>query len=1209
MAGPWVVLPAWKEVQPAQASPVASPASASRMPGSPPRPMQRRLSRRRLGGGCSPWLAPLLLVLRGPCAAGQFGEQGLAAEYFAMPASTCNPKNGSTNALDGMTSNITKKVAGLAFENVEAFKLERCAFEVGPSGDRRQVCRGANELRASFAARFTGSLWIAEAGVYSFQLEADDGARVIIGNDDCPGTTCGDREAVLNIKLGNLRKTYAKDTTFATECGECASGILGKCHQTTIGCEPFSMWILEGDNGLNGTCKSGPSIYTGYRYFEIGLHPIKVEYFQRGGPAYLLLKYRGGDTNDQLVPIPSRRFLYPVYQGLTMETFWTPSDVAFLPPTAGLGTVYGDAQLLKTEISLLDNDEMEESWTAGMPGKLVKILKLRGGGALYVRWTGVVIVEFGGTYEFSLESDDGSRLMLAGRGMDGQVVVVDNGGITANRRLRRGSTTMLPGPTPIRIEYLYSPSAPGAWGDPGIAQPPHMKVTWKGNDTAMKEMPLSFNRAQSLMLYDSSCASTNWEWGQGLSLPRDCSGTCYDGGSDTIGDYVCDRGTTTPLNFFCPTFNFDMMDCLPREVSLFTTPRPANPCLESCPAGDFFRKDCARCKVRKGDMCMETQEPTCVAKPGDPPGQCNFAKCCVAKITNLDYWNEDCLAFGTYDDCNTKLDTILKDIRSSPRSLPSRTVSPKLRELTAEIMIECEGGSCATITVERKRDPFTNRLTDLRVCPVDESNNAGVECFVGPWSAADNTPLDNCQDDKFKYNFCTNRKTKDGRPFRKCCAFIYLNSRAQPQCAYTGIEEGTCAGYLEQLKISVQSSVYTSINNELVIRECEEDQCNDPLGKEGSCPDVVIKRPPQVLHLLTNDIDKEAALLGGGAVVQEPIPWALILIPICGVGFMACVGYTIYKCIKEPEHSLWHSDKAKIVALDTFVEPTQDLSKGSNDVVEGIAFGVVKPRPYALRHILREESGVVVPKALRLEPELYVPEAAEAAYIAALEREAAIKGLDPRELRMLAESVGAGSPAFSKGSKLPVEFCQKVLKPYVESLQTMSMTQARSRMRTKDLELMFEDEADIVAPQALEDTTWESPSRGRSRPGTNGALALTGELTQLALPGEVPEPRTAKRSSALNEAELARTFVVPPPPADNREELRHAAAALADSQRSAMPISPKGGTTIIDALQMSVTVGTIVAPAQGSLASLNSRSAASARFLRKGQSGPPRVAT
>lgn len=88
------------------------------------------------------------------------------------------------------------------------------------------------------------------------------------------------------------------------------------------------------------------------------------------------------------------------------------------------------------------------------------------------------------------------------------------------------------------------------------------------------------------------------------------------------------------------------------------------------------------------------------------------------------------------------------------------------------------------ITEEFILNPFTGYFTDQRVCPVQESTDRGYECFEGPFEQTGVTDvLTQCQDGRFEWNFCKNRKSYDGRPFAVCCSFLFLNPRAKRNVA------------------------------------------------------------------------------------------------------------------------------------------------------------------------------------------------------------------------------------------------------------------------------------------------------------------------------------------------------------------------------------------------------------------------------------------
>jgi len=1135
---------------------------------------------------------------------------GILAEYFAMPDSTCDSETGSTLVLDKLLPNITRKVSILSFRTVSEFDLDRCAFEAGPSGQERETCRGSNEIEANFAARYTGTLKITEAGFYTFQVEANDGVRMILGHSACPGSSCGDRETMMNTRLSDLQKI--KEEAYGQLCEECTLGG-DTCFTTLIGCQPFPMWQLEGDNGYEGTCLTGTHTWTGTRYLMAGAHPFKVEYFQRSADAKLIISYSGPDTSYSLVTIPWSAWFYPVITGTSMQIYWTEEDKTALPPFDSFGQVYSEATLLYTEDYSLDNADMSESWTENLPGRIWGYLTSKDGGSIYIRWTGVMWITNADTYYFQLESDDASRLSIGGRGLNGETVVVENDGIKASAESVTGSMLMLPGWTPFRLEYLYSPDAIGPWGDTGLPSPPHFQVLYKGNDTNDLYLELGQNGGRNLRLADPDCEITNWEWGDGMVIRRDCGGTCYQDNPDSLGDGVCDKGTTTSNDFYCSLFDYDQNDCESDPGAVFTTARPSNPCLVSCPAGNFKRKDCSQCDATNedGTMCIVSEDPTCTAQDDDPPGICNFGRCCVVKLWNLDYWDEDCLAFGAYENCTVALDNLLSEIKLTPRSLSSQAVNPTMKTIRTKMMEDCEGEYCNEITTEFEVDTKTLTFTDEYVCPIYEAEEKGVECFVGPWLDADESPLDDCQDDAFEYNFCKNRKTKSGRPFVRCCSFVYLNYAMDDSCLFVGIEEGTCAGYLAKYKASVSGSIYTAINTELVNQNCEADSCNDPANEETGCPSVVVERPWQVVDLLPEDLDRDSLLTGGGTISDETFPWQFVVFPICGVILTIVAACMAIRCIKEKETPTWHSAKAKVVAIDTFVEPTADPDKDMVDKLNdpALTYGVVPKRPAALTQIVRSDNMLELPpRALRRELAGCNMDMVEAAFIAANKEEAEVKGLTEETMMEHAELIGQGLTQYRMLAELPQRVAQEALDGYCETMAN----RLQDRSEYDDHEGTF----DALPAPALQDGGGGGPIF-ESTQDQVVAAALQGDYGQLALPlPGVPDGRSAKRTLALanhDEEEVAGnnlTLSLPPPPTDNREELRMAAQILSEQQRMALPPCNNGSMTTVDAMQMSITVGTFVAPPHGSIPShMNGRPAATARFLRQAQTGQPRVAT
>merc|ERR1719188_2273949 len=119
-------------------------------------------------------------------------------------------------------------------------------------------------------------------------------------------------------------------------------------------------------------------------------------------------------------------------------------------------------------------------------------------------------------------------------------------------------------------------------------------------------------------------------------------------------------------------------------------------------------------------------------------------------------------------------------------------------------------------------NPFTNMLTKEYICPVQESISPGISCYVGPWEVTKVTdPKTECQNGNFDKNFCTDRKSPNGRPFSRCCTFTYINSVGVGECRFAGLTEGSCELYVALLQEQLKASSYTKIESAMVHYECE----------------------------------------------------------------------------------------------------------------------------------------------------------------------------------------------------------------------------------------------------------------------------------------------------------------------------------------------------------------------------------------------------
>lgn len=91
-----------------------------------------------------------------------------------------------------------------------------------------------------------------------------------------------------------------------------------------------------------------------------------------------------------------------------------------------------------------------------------------------IRWTGVIKIPQDGKYTFSLESDDGSRLLIDGK------TVVDNGGLHEMQE-QSESVELKAGEHELRIDYFENENDGGA----GCV------LCWKSKDLARVVVPAS----------------------------------------------------------------------------------------------------------------------------------------------------------------------------------------------------------------------------------------------------------------------------------------------------------------------------------------------------------------------------------------------------------------------------------------------------------------------------------------------------------------------------------------------------------------------------------------------------------------------------------------------------------------------------------------------------------------------------------------------
>merc|ERR1719362_228505 len=213
-----------------------------------------------------------------------------------------------------------------------------------------------------------------------------------------------------------------------------------------------------------------------------------------------------------------------------------------------------------------------------------------------------------------------------------------------------------------------------------------------------------------------------------------------------------------------------------------------------------------------GAMCVESSAGS---------GSLSFLGCCVAKVSGVEYWNDTCLAFGRVgSNCSSALEQILSAILETPRSISWQAAKPAGTnlQLTGEVLVDCDHDGCNHVTKDTVLDPRTRLPTDKPLCPIAESSKRGISCFEGPWEVTRvANPYSECQGGQNRYNFCLNRKTFNGRPFARCCSFVYLNPFGIGECLFIGLPEGSCERYIQFLQANLSSNRYTRISQPFVL--------------------------------------------------------------------------------------------------------------------------------------------------------------------------------------------------------------------------------------------------------------------------------------------------------------------------------------------------------------------------------------------------------
>jgi hypothetical protein len=170
----------------------------------------------------------------------------------------------------------------------------------------------------------------------------------------------------------------------------------------------------------------------GTKYLAQGQHPLLIEFFERGGHAGISFRYKGADTRNNMVVVPQNVL---VKVGLSGTHGLREAQFYF-----NQGKNCPDLSRRKPNIQRIVK-------SVNYPKSAGRWTGFARADHFAVRWTGSLLLQQGGTYRFSLISDDGSKLWVD------HTIIVNNDGLHAWRN-KEAQKNYGSGPHAIRIEMF-----------------------------------------------------------------------------------------------------------------------------------------------------------------------------------------------------------------------------------------------------------------------------------------------------------------------------------------------------------------------------------------------------------------------------------------------------------------------------------------------------------------------------------------------------------------------------------------------------------------------------------------------------------------------------------------------------------------------------------------------------------------------------------
>jgi hypothetical protein len=177
------------------------------------------------------------------------------------------------------------------------------------------------------------------------------------------------------------------------------------------------------------------------------LHSLKIEFFERGGGAGIIFKYKGSDTGGHMRVVP-REALYKTASQeaeLACRRFGLSLDVFPYKQLSQVPNLIGRQPSYSGVVAQVAYPKTNRGFD-GVPGTA--------GTVFAARWTGFLMTHTSGEYTFYLNSDDGSKLYID------NTLVVNNDG-RHSMRTRASKKTLAEGVHSLRVVFFEAGGAEG----------------------------------------------------------------------------------------------------------------------------------------------------------------------------------------------------------------------------------------------------------------------------------------------------------------------------------------------------------------------------------------------------------------------------------------------------------------------------------------------------------------------------------------------------------------------------------------------------------------------------------------------------------------------------------------------------------------------------------------------------------------------------